>query len=268
MVSRLLLTLAILCSVAQARHTDTTRVTDYSAYSLDQWEWRVGPFRSGVGVLDSVEVGTNTTLMLLGVTNLYAKWRAWERGPWAVAARLGVFRLNLSELANGPQTEDGQEPFQISAFPLELMGSYRAGRSSYHLVLSGTLVETSGDLPSEFAADGAGAYNTVLLQGTWEWLWSDVTAIVVQGQLKLSERLTANGSKRVKIDDDSYADIFANGGADILGAKGSVSVSAYWSWDTFNLRAGLGYGHYTLPAANIFLPAPIVFPELEMYWRF
>lgn len=264
-----LLLIALLAAPAHARHTDETRVTDYSADSLDQWEWRVGPFRSAVGVFDSVEVGLNTTLLLLTVSNLYAKWTAWEGGPWSVALRAGFFRLDFSNLPGGGlQPAEGDAPFQVTAYPLELIGSYRRGSSSYHLGLMGTLVQTSGDLPSEFDADGAGAFNTVLMQGTWEWRLSDVTALVVQGQVKLSERLTANGSTRVKIDEDSFADIHGSGGGDILGAKGSLSVSAYWSWDTFNLRAGLGYGHYTVPAANIFVAAPIVFPELAMYWRF
>ena len=268
MVTRLILLVALLSTPALARHTAQTRVTDYSAYSHDQWGWSIGPFRAAVGLLDSVEVGINPALLVLTVSNVYIKWTAWERGPWAIGARAGLFRLNVSDLPGVAEPAEGEEPFEFSAYPLELTGSYQRGTSSYHLGLLGTLVQSSGDLPPEFDFDGAGAFNTVLLQATWQWQWSDVTAIVVQGRAKVSERLTANGSTRVKIDEDSYADIHAAGGADILGAKGSISLSGYWSWDTFNLRAGLGYGHYTVPAANMFISVPLLFPELALYWRY
>ena len=256
-------------STADARHTDDSRVTDYSAYTEGQWGWRVGPFRSAVGLLDSLEVGLNTTLTLLRVSNLYVKWTAWESGPWAVAVRAGFFRLLLDDVPGAPQTAEGEEPFSLTAFPVEVVASYRgAGQSSYHLALLATPLQTAGELPDEVNFDGAGAYNTVMLQGTWEWRLSTLTAVVFQAHLKLAERLAANASTRVRIDDDSFVDIYGTGGGEILGAKGSASVSGYWSWDSVDLRAGLGYGHYTVPAANVFIPAASVFPELALYWRF
>lgn len=267
MVTRVFILLLALAGVAQARHTDETRVTDYSAYTLAQWELRLGPFRSAVGIFDSVELGLNTTLTAIGIVNLYVKWTPWTRGRWAVAVQAGVAQADETLLPGEGEPTDGREIFTATAVPLELVGSYRTEQSSYHLGLVATPIESSGELPESLNFDGAGAYSTVLVQATWEWRLSDVTAVVVQGRAKLSERVAANGSTRVDLDEDSFAVIHGSGGGEILGAKGSLTVSGYWSWDTFNLRAGIGYGHYTLPVVNVFL-APGTIPELAMYWRF
>lgn len=249
---------------AAAWHTERTPVTDYSAYTLNQWEWRVGPLRAGLGVGYGVELGIYPTMAAIGAGNLQIKWTAWNSGPWAVALRTGIFTFDTAQYVDEPA--EGTKPLVFSAVPFELMGSWRAERSTLNLTVSGTLVEAEGSYQGEL--DGAGAFNTVALIGAWEWRWSKVTALVLEGRLKLSEQLTADAAIRRELDDDSYLEIYGNGNADIDGAKGSLSLSMFWSYEHFNLRAGLGYGHYMVPAANIFIPVAIPFPEFAMFWRY
>lgn len=272
--------LALLVAIpAQARHTKDTPATDYTAYTLDQWEWRLGPFRNAVGVYDGVSVGTFPLLFVsprFRIGNLQLKWRFLERGAWAFAARLGLFRYDVSDQAGYEPSEDGGEPFAATAFPFEMFATWRGTRSTLNVGFSFTPVRVSGSSSDENGISGA--IETALLTGAWEWRWSEITAIVLEARIKLSERLVGDAFTIQPIDDDSYLEVHLGAGAPLDQAKGNLSASFFWSWDSLNLRLGLAYGHLVIPVANVFFPdellaeedqlGPIFFPELDLFWRF
>ncbi|MEZ4467772.1 MAG: hypothetical protein R3F43_25840 [bacterium] len=70
-----------------------------------------------------------------------------------------------------------------------------------------------------------------------------------------------------EIDDESSIDVYGTANAEVEGAKGNISLSAFWSWETFNLRLGAG-GHFAVPVVNVFVPVVTWAPVVDMFWRF
>lgn len=255
---------------AQARHTDTTRVTDYSAYTLDQWEWRLGPFRNEVGVFDGVHIGIMPIYSLIRLSNFQVKWRAWQNAQWAVALRLGLIRFDSSEFR---EPEPGQDPLVATVFPVDVVASYRAARSTWSFGISGNPVDASGSLNlDEAEGSAAGAYSSASLFGSWEWRWTETLAIVTETRLKLTERFTGDVVTTTRFEDGSSLEVHGLANAEVEGAKAQATVSAYWSFNTFNLRLGGGYGNWVIPGTTIFVPewafGRTFVAELDMYWRF
>jgi hypothetical protein len=50
--------------------------------------------------------------------------------------------------------------------------------------------------------------------------------------------------------------------------RGYGTLSAFWSYDHFNLRLGLGYGNPVVPTLGTFLTAVTPVPEFDLFWRF
>lgn len=266
---RCICALLLVAGVAEARHTAKTPITDYSAYTLNQWEWRVGPFRNGVGLLDSLTVDFIPLLTAFRIANLRGKWRVWDNPRWAVAVQAGFIRFDSSRFR---EPDEGQDPLIVTAFPLDLVASYRTERSTWSVALSGSPVEASGTLSSDEAEGGAvGAYSSASLYGSWEWRWTEVTALVVETRLKLNEQLTGDVVTTIPVEDGTLQ-VTTRGGSEVEGFKGQLVVSGHWSFDSLNVRAGLGYGNWLFPGTTTFLPewavGPMIVPELDLYWRF
>ena len=47
-----------------------------------------------------------------------------------------------------------------------------------------------------------------------------------------------------------------------------IVPSIQFSWETFNLRLGLGHGNIVVPTVNFVLPERTLVPDFAMYWRF
>lgn len=41
-----------------------------------------------------------------------------------------------------------------------------------------------------------------------------------------------------------------------------------WSWQTFNLELGLGYGHFNIPGVNFMINRRTLIPTFDLYWTF
>ena len=56
---------------------------------------------------------------------------------------------------------------------------------------------------------------------------------------------------------------------DALDVKNAYSIvpGMAFSWKTFNLRAGLGYGNFNVGGVNFVFPRKTLVPELDLYWR-
>lgn len=264
---RSLLLVLLATTPALARHTPETPVTDYSAYVLENNEWRLGPFRVEYGLLDSLQLSTFPFLWAFKISNGVIKYQPYDTGTHAISAELGFFQLDLADYLDESDQESGTEYPVLRAIPFTVMGSRRQDDFTFNLGLAFTLVTVDGEV-SDSDLEAVGGASTVMLKPAIEWRLGPVLALVLEGRVKVYERYSANVVTTYELDEDSRIDVYGTGGLELEGFKGNVSLSAMWSWDVFNLRLGMGRGHFSVPVVNIFIPAVVWFPEIDMYWRF
>ncbi len=257
---RLALLSLLVALPAHATHDTDGPVTDYSAYTLNQWEIRTGPGRSEVGVFDSLQLGTLELFLLLKVRNVVGKWRAYETGNWTYALAVGVFSLDESVLGIG-----------ATIVPIEALVSWRVNDFTYNLGLGFSSVRTSGQLEGDSENEenvGAALELSVgYLHPTVEWRLGPVFALVVESRLGLFQDAAAKSV--LKPNERTTLELHGNADASLGSSLWNVSLSGFWSWPHFNVRGGLGYGNYTIPGANLFIPsARFTYPEIALFWRF
>jgi len=96
-------------------------------------------------------------------------------------------------------------------------------------------------------------------------------AWVLEGSLSLAQSAQGAAITTFTSDDGrTSVEVIASGAVDRAGGTwlGNASLSGYWSWQTFNLRLGLGYGHVELPMFGLFADALSILPKFNPYWRF
>lgn len=56
----------------------------------------------------------------------------------------------------------------------------------------------------------------------------------------------------------------------VVNFRGAFSIvpSFAWSWQTFNLELGLGYGNFNVPGVNFMINRRTLIPTFDMYWTF
>ena len=252
---------------AMATHDTDGPVTDYSAYTLRAWETRVGPGRLELGLTDTINVGLLDWFFLLGVRNVHGKWRVLDGDNWAASLELGVANFNAQRLS------DGNTDAQIWIIPFEAMGTWRKNAFSYNFGLGYTLVRTVAGVETEQDTEAAAALDVSVgyVHPSVEWRLGPVFALVLESRIGLFQQGSADGKTEFTTEDGrTTVEVFANADADLSGGASLVnaSLSGMWSWNHFNLRAGLGYGHYSLPGIDLFIPVAIPYPELALFWRF
>jgi hypothetical protein len=260
---------AFVCQDARAYHTFEQRIVDGTAYTLRKGDLRLGLFKEQYGILEPLTFGTYFWPWLVRVPNAHLKWRFWFEDPVALAILLGGFRFDTENLS---RLDEHAGSAEITVVPLELFASYRFGDD---FTLSGssayTEVRLSGNLSrDDFEGAAEGAVDNLQLTSSLEWRVSRVTAIVLQGRYLVFQRSRGRGSFAFKPDEFSTIEGYGAAESDALDFKGTGSVvaSAVFSWRTFNLRAGLGYGNINLGGVNFILPRKGLVPDFDLYWLF
>ena len=106
---------------------DDDPATDWTALTLHRNEWRLGLFRFQYGIVDSLQVGTQTLPWVLKISNLDLKWTVWSSGPWSVGLSGGIFSLKLQDY------DADAADVRFYAAPLELTASWRGDGLGVHL---------------------------------------------------------------------------------------------------------------------------------------
>lgn len=250
---------------AQA-YVDRDPATDWSAETLHRNEWRLGLFRLQYGIIDSLQVGTQLLPWFLKVSNLDLKWTVWSSGPWSVGLGGGLFSLKLQDF-----DEDAAD-VRFYAVPVELTGSWRQDAFSLHLRGSYTAVKTDAEeaLDAEdYDLGGVAAVSTGSVGLAAEWRTSPTFAWVLESRLSVFQDASASAETGTQVDPRTRVDFYANADADLSdGTKANATLSAFWSWDSFNLKLGLLYGHYSVPTLHLFFGDPVWVPEFDLFWRF
>ena len=273
---------------AMARH-DETPIIDISAYTLRENEWRLGIWRFDYGITDTIQIGTiplawtipipsssddestsddDPKWKLLSVKNANAKWTFFDDGAWAASVGIGIAALDPKDLSDDPPTD---EP--ITMIPLNFTGTYREGPWSFHLGLGFTKI--SGEASDVVASsedteyDAVAAVSTGVLLPAVEWRLGPVFALTLESKIKLYQETPAEGSVRYRAPNGRYElEVFAAANSIEDEPRRAITLSGYWSWDTFNLVLGLTRGHFAIPVANIWTDEVVTYPAVDAFWRF
>jgi len=259
----------LLARTSAAYHTKEQRITDESAYTLRQKDVRVGLWKAQYGILDSLMAGTYLWPWLLRVSNLHAKWRYWQSDPWALSVFTGFYHLDTKSFQD---LDDNTGDATITVVPFELAASYRFD-DRYTLTLAPvwTTVLLEGTLnDDDLRGAGEGAVNNFQLTATFEWRLSRITALLFHGRYLVAQRAHGHGDVVLHPDEFTTIEVHAAGTTDAVdfSGAGSLTVSGVFSWETFNVRLGVTAGNYNVPGVNFVIGAPLLVPELDLYWIF
>ncbi|MBM4319809.1 MAG: hypothetical protein FJ125_07580 [Deltaproteobacteria bacterium] len=258
----LLAVLLLAAPGARAYHSATERVTDQTAYTLPRWDIRLGLWKAEFGAWHDLTVGTYLLPWLLRMGNLSLKYEILHRERWSVAGRASIFRLDLQRL-----NEDAPESY-FTILPLELAISWRFAQ---RWILSSEAIYTKVQLTGSYDEDalqGAVAVTNLQLATTLLWQLGRVTALALHLRYLAFQDLSGSGvfvlhpSERLTVEIHGAA---SSGVTDVQHAF-AVVPAFVWSWQTFNLRAGLGFGNYCVPGINSVLPVRGPIPDLDLYW--
>lgn len=261
--------LASFAAPAAAYHTKEQRITDESAYTLRQKDFRVGLWKAQYGIIDSITAGTYIWPWVFRVSNLHAKWRYWQNETWALSVYAGLYHLDTKSFQ---KLDEDTGNATITVFPFELAVSHRFDdRYTLSVAPVWTTVVLKGNLQDEdLKGAGEGAVNNFQLTATFEWRLTRVTALLFHGRYLVAQTAHAQGDVVLHPDEFTTVEVHAAGQTDAIDFRkaGSLVTSGVFSWETFNLRLGLSFGHYNVPAVNFVLGEALVVPELDLYWIF
>lgn len=270
LIAPLLLAACLISAPAAAWHEPNRPVTEYSAATLNGGEWRLylGTLLE-YGVVDNLEIGTMPLLLVARVPNVFAKWTFVPAEGFSMALSGGVVTTNPNYFG------DLLPDVQVYVIPVGLFASWRlpGGDIGLHGGLHYTRVGTSGSgsLGEAFDVEADVQGSSLKLAPVLELRTSRSFAWVIEGSLSLSQSAAAAfATSFTSADGRTTVEVFGDGSIDDQGGKwlGNASVSAYWSWETFNLRLGVGYGYAELPVLGVFLDQLTVLPKFNAYWRF
>jgi hypothetical protein len=254
---------------ARADHTPETPITEDTAYTRERNHFRLGLWKLQYGVLDSLTVGTYWPPYIALAPNLHVKWRVFHNDSFALAAQGSFLTFDTARLES-LDSEPVSARLTIASF--EPLASYRFNDT---WTLSGglafTAVRVDGQL-EEGAYDGAGdgAVSNSQATATLEFRATKVTALVLHGRYLIAQR--ARATVDATIQPDAYTTVDAHGSATTSALDfpkaWSLVPSVAFSWTHLYLRAGVGYGNWSLPVANFVWPRKRLIPELDISWYF
>lgn len=186
---------------------------------------------------------------------------------FGLALSAGVFTTNPSYFA------DHLPDVQLYCVPVGLFGTWRTadGDLGLHAAVHYVVAGTSGEATVGEALDIGGAIqgSTLRLASVLEWRRSRSFAWVVEGSILLSQSAEGQAKTTYTYDEGrTTVDVYGDASLSDDRVRGNASLSAYWSWESFNLRLGLGYGHLELPFVGLLFDQVVIQPEINLYWRF
>jgi hypothetical protein len=140
---------------------------------------------------------------------------------------------------------------------------------SLDLIWTGVFVKGELDQDSFDGTFQGGASNLQSLY-TLELRVSRVTALLLQPRFLSYQKASVQGDVVLHPDEFTTVEVHALRDTDALDYRGaySVTLSAVFSWQLWNLRLGLGYGNYNVPGINFMLPQRTLFPDFDLYLVF
>ena len=263
-----LASLAAFAAPARAYHTQRERATDGTAYTMEGGSLRAGLFKLQYGPVDFALLGTYTLPWALLAATVHGKVRVLQIDPVAVAVQAGFAYFDSSRLG---WLDDQAGDAKISVLPLEAFVSYRMTDFTFSGSVAYTEVAVDGALALD-AFDGAiqGATDNLQLTATGELRLSKVIAVLLHLRWLVLQRVLGTADATVYPDDFTTVAVHSDVTSDRFEAGGGFSIvpAVHFSWGTFNLRAGLGWGNYNVPLVNFVLPQRTLIPDFDLFFVF
>jgi hypothetical protein len=250
-----------------AYHDEATPSLEDSAYLLKSKEWLLGPLELGFAYW-RLQLSTRTAPWLIGATlrkvtpNLELAALAFESERVTLSAGAALYYVNSRKLAS-------KTPLvHLYLLPMQLALSVRAHRRHSFSVLAQYLkVMSNADATTDdVTLQGGALADNVHFQLSWEWRFTRVAALLV-GLRYMPWQGTPIVHSTVTLDAQTSAEVDASVDVESLQHSVAGSVSGVFSWEHFNLRAGVGYGALFLDGPGLVLPLRWPYPELNLYWR-
>ena len=265
----LLAALATPSRSARAYHTEQEHLTDDTAWTIaGDKAWRIGLFKAAVGIGNRVTLGSYIWPWVGRTPNAYLKWRFYAGDAWHWAAQVGFFRLDTAAF-----DKKASDPPVFTVASASLLQSVRLGaRNQLSNGLVFTAVRATGTVDQD-TLRGAGDAGLTNLQyvAAYELRLSRSTAFVLTGRYLIAQVLDANTRFTVHPDEYTTIDVVADARDDsVVNFRGAFSIvpSFAWSWQTFNLELGLGYGNFNVPGVNFMINRRTLIPTFDLYWTF
>lgn len=243
--------------------------TDFTAYSLEWGEFKVGLANISVGVLPRIQLTTTPTFWLLGIPNGEAKFDALRLGPVDVAVKGNIAQLrvgandgfrvtkaDVGALASVIVLDPWSVHAGVSYGAINMVGEPdlstlsplidpldRFGLDTYYSFLQGALDSndigfdfSSRTLSGSFATDYRfNRRDSIIFQST-AVIWRNVDyGVTLNG-----ERMAEPFNPQLLPEVFGIQEFFTEGERP-FGASYVVSASWQWAWKHVDLRLGLGW---------------------------
>lgn len=263
------LLLSSVSGLAAADHTSESRITEQTAYTREQKHIRAGLFTAEGGVFDSLTVGTYWLPWAFVVPNLSVKWRPLFSDPVALAVKVSALTFNTKNVSF---LDDTGASARLFIGTIEPFFSYRFN-SKWTLSTSVpfTAVKVDGEVSDDsFQGAGAAAVSNLQVTLTGEYRLTSKTAFVLHGRYLVFQRTKAKVNTTIQADDYSTIEAHAAATTNALSFPHAFSVvpSVVFSWKHLYVRAGVGYGNWSVPVANLVLPKKTPVPDLDVAYYF
>ena len=226
---------------------------DFTAYTLEFGEVKLGVSNITVGIIPHVQAGTSVLLDVLGIPNVQAKVHVTEKGPWDLAGWVEYDRLVRSDFDATLLTGGGIFSYQAAPpLGLHLGASYTSGEISGDISLD-TIDQLLWFLDSgaEAVPDHGGSQlkvQTVNARLAADIRFNRRDAIVFQASGTIHSKLDRDEALFVPsflgLEDAMELDGFVN-----PFEAGMASVAWQFTWENWEARVGAGLS--SIPGAWI-----------------
>jgi hypothetical protein len=257
---------------ARAYHDERTPPIDNTAYTLRQGELQLGVLYQHIGLAPRVQLDFVLAGYMLGaftdvfLPNLSAKVRIFDLGKISFGATAGLAYARFR-----PSSPETGTRADLAIVPASVYLSWRPSRAFIGSIdVTGTWVKSlagTDDIATSDQLQGAATVSSFSAGTNLIFPLTRVFAVYLGGRLLLHQSpVSVSSNTRV----DSHTNVEINGEVKVENADFAWQVvpGVFFSWGTFNLRAGLGYGSFFLPRLGLVVPERRIVPELEAAFRF
>lgn len=240
---------------------DPEVITDLSAYTVRQGQWRLGLLNQDYGLLDNASVGTSTLLWPLAVPNLHAKVRGIQTPRLDLSIQGGWYSLDLERLLGIPGGKAVYTPVGWTAsWKASPAYTVHLGTDWYVMSLEGSL--SAAQIGEAVAALAGAELDADLREALGEsaGVYAGADLTLTRLRLALDYRLnrrdsivfTANSALRLDGLVAAGVEATGEGGESVaVGASArirlplsktlptTIAVGWQWSWRRAHLRVGL-----------------------------